>query len=213
MTELGDHFPAVLDLAVAGDQQAFELLWRATHPMLIRYLRLTCGQSADDIASETWVKAIHALGSFHGDEHGFRGWLVVIARNHARDVGRRASRRQEILSPDLTLEHGGLESDTADIVLEHLSTEAALRLVRRLPHNQAEMVALRVIIGLDVAQVARIVGRSPGAVRVAVHRGLRALADQLANPARDESATVNSTRTTGSAVTQPGRRALSRRDV
>ena len=51
-----------------------------------------------------------------------------------------------------------------------------LRLVAELPTGVAEMVALRVIVGLDVADVARIVGKTPGAVRVALHRGLRTLA-------------------------------------
>jgi RNA polymerase sigma-70 factor, ECF subfamily len=211
VTELGDRFPAVLDLAASGDQEAFELLWRSTHPMLIRYLRLTCGQSADDIASETWVKAIHSLSKFHGDEHGFRGWLVVIARNHARDVLRQAGRRPEVLSPDLTIEHNVLESDTADVVLEHLSTKAALRLVSTLSRSQAEMIALRVIIGLEVAEVAAIVGRSPGAVRVAVHRGLKILAEQLTS--RTPAAPAHTPASAEPAVTQPGREALSRRDV
>lgn len=205
MTELGDRFPAVLEQAVGGDQEAFELLWRATHPMLVRYLRVICGQSAEDVASEAWVRVIHALGSFQGDEQGFRGWLVVIARNHARDLARRAGRRPEILSADLTYEHDGLESDTADVVVERMSTHAALRLVSTLPQSQAEMVALRVVLGLDVADVARIVGRSPGAVRVAVHRGLRTLAGQMTSSTREGSAEPD--------VTQQRREALSRRDV
>jgi len=204
VNELGEEFSTILEQAVGGDQSAFELLWRATHPTLVRYLRVICGQSAEDVASEAWVKAIHALGSFHGDEQGFRGWLVVIARNHARDLARYAGRRPEILSSDLSHEQGGLESDTADVVLERLSTQEALRLLSTLPPSQAEMVALRVVIGLDVAEVARIVGRSPGAVRVAVHRSLRTLAEQLTRSpdGSDEPA-----------VTQQRREALSRRDV
>jgi RNA polymerase sigma-70 factor (ECF subfamily) len=181
VTELGDRFAEILEQAAAGDQEAFALLWRSTHPMLVRYLRVICGANAEDVASETWLKAIRALASFHGDEPGFRGWLVVIARNHARDLARNAARRPETLSPDLHLDRGvGVAPDTADVALERLSTQAALRLVASLPPNQAEMVALRVVIGLDVADVAAIVGRSPGAVRVAVHRGLRTLAEHLA---------------------------------
>ena len=60
-------------------------------------------------------------------------------------------------------------------VIDRLSTEQALALVALLPAEQAELVALRVIAGLDVAAVAEMVGKSPGAVRVSVHRGLRAL--------------------------------------
>jgi hypothetical protein len=69
--------------------------------------------------------------------------------------------------------------DVEGIVLAQLSTDAALRLIATLPPEVAEMVSLRVIVGLDVAAVARIVGRRPGTVRVAVHRGLQRLAGQL----------------------------------
>ena len=55
----------------------------------------------------------------------------------------------------------------------------ALRLIALLPADQAEVVALRFIAGLDVAEVAEIVGKRPGAVRVAAHRGLRRLGEVL----------------------------------
>lgn len=69
--------------------------------------------------------------------------------------------------------------DTAEASLERMSTEAALDLIAGLPREQAEIIVLRAIAGLDVAQVAQIVGKRPGAVRVAAHRGLRALAARL----------------------------------
>jgi RNA polymerase sigma-70 factor, ECF subfamily len=182
VTELGERFEEVLAAAVAGDQQAFGQLWTATHPPLMRYLRVLCGQAAEDVASEAWLKAIHALGSFQGDEKGFRGWLVVIARNHVRDLARRTTRRPEILAADPDLGPAVTAPDTADLALANQATRAALRLVASLPAGQAEMVTLRVIVGLDVADVAAIVGRSSGAVRVAVHRALRTLADRLTDP-------------------------------
>jgi RNA polymerase sigma-70 factor (ECF subfamily) len=175
------EFPFEADLAAAqrGDQDAFARLWRSTHPLLIRYLRVTAGDQTEDIASEAWLKAIRALGSFQGDEQGFRGWMVTIARNQLRETHRRSARRPETLTAEPDPPQGGSGPDVADIVLESLDTEQALRLVATLRPDQAEMVMLRVVIGLDVADVARIVGRSPGAVRVAVHRALRRLADQL----------------------------------
>jgi RNA polymerase sigma-70 factor (ECF subfamily) len=202
---LGDRFEAVLRAAAAGDNEAFGELWRAAHPPLLRYLRVMCGDAADDVASETWLRAIPALDRFSGDENAFRGWLVVVARNHYRDLARRAARRPEDLSADMA-EHlsAAGAADTADAVLERRSTAAALRLVATLPPDQAELVVLRVVVGLDVADVARIVGRSPGAVRVAVHRALRTLADRL----REGSAGRGTSR-----VTLPATEALGRRDA
>jgi RNA polymerase sigma-70 factor (ECF subfamily) len=179
VNELGGEFDEVLRAAAGGDRSAFATLWRSAHPTLLRYLRVMARSDAEDVASETWLKAMRALPSFHGDESAFRGWLAVIARNHLADLARRAVRRPEQLTGELDEHTWGVAGDSADVALEQLSTDQALRLVATLPPAVAEMVALRVVVGLDVAQVASIVDRTPGAVRVAVHRGLRSLAAQL----------------------------------
>jgi RNA polymerase sigma-70 factor (ECF subfamily) len=64
--------------------------------------------------------------------------------------------------------------------MDNIATERAIALVSRLPPQQAEVIMLRVVAGLDTEAVAQIVGRSPGAVRVAAHRGLKKLATMLA---------------------------------
>ena len=74
-----------------------------------------------------------------------------------------------------------LSPDTADVVLDRLSTSAAVALVAELPRLQAEVILLRVLAGLDNEATAQLLGRSPGAVRVAAHRGLRRLAQLLAD--------------------------------
>lgn len=185
MNELGEAFPAVLAAAVAGDPDAFGRLWRATHPLLLRYLRVTAGDSAEDIASETWLKVIRNLGTFSGDEESFRAWLTVVARNTFRDQARASTRRPETPAAELPPSRE-VGADTADEALERLGTEEALRLVATLPPAQAEMVALRVVVGLEPAEVGRITGRSSGAVRVAVHRALATLATRLSGHAPDQ---------------------------
>ncbi len=182
--ELGAAFPDVLARAQGGDRDAFGLLWRSAHPGLLRYLFVLCGaDAAEDVASETWIKVLRGLGGFSGDERAFRGWLATVARHAVIDRGRRLGRHQERLdglSPHEPLTATADSADPAAVAMDAASTRAALRLVATLPPSVAEMVVLRVIIGLDVAQVAQLVGRRPGAVRVAVHRGLRTLADRLA---------------------------------
>lgn len=178
MGEVGTAFPAVLAAAAAGDPEAFGHLWRASHPPLLRYLRVTVGDIAEDVASETWIKVIRALSTFTGDERAFRGWLTVVARNTARDHLRAAGRRPETPAAELPPLREA-SPDAADEALERLGTERALQLLATLPAAQAEMVALRVVVGLEPAEVGRITGRTPGAVRVAVHRALAALARRL----------------------------------
>ena len=70
--------------------------------------------------------------------------------------------------------------DAADLAIQHMDTRAAMALVARLPAHQAEVILLRVVAGLDNETVAHLLGRSPGAVRVAAHRGLRRIAGMLA---------------------------------
>ena len=188
--QLGERFPAVLAQAVAGDRSAFGELWRSAHPGLLRYLTVLCGgQAAEDVASDTWLKVIGGLHTFSGDERAFRAWLATVARNTARDRGRYSARHPERLEGLVLEDVAALGSQTEDKAIEVLSTQAAVALVSNtLTPDVAEMVVLRVVIGLDVAQVSDLVGRSPGAVRVAVHRGLKSLADALASPAKREVA-------------------------
>ena len=69
--------------------------------------------------------------------------------------------------------------DAADQALEAVSTQAVMDLIKSLPREQAEIIMLRVVAGLDTGDVAKIVGKTPGAVRVSAHRGLRRLAGQV----------------------------------
>jgi RNA polymerase sigma-70 factor (ECF subfamily) len=78
---------------------------------------------------------------------------------------------------------GALLAGSADAAGEGLARggpPSGLTLLARLPRSQAEVILLRVLAGLDTDAVARLLGRSPGAVRVAGHRGLRRLAEILA---------------------------------
>ncbi|HEY3955353.1 MAG TPA: RNA polymerase sigma factor [Streptosporangiaceae bacterium] len=169
------------DLGAADEaDRAFSELWRDANPALLRYLRVIAPETAEDIAADTWVQVVRGLAAFRGDEAAWRAWLFTIARHRAIDEGRRRSRRPVVSVPELADVAEPGTSDPADLVLEKLSTQAAVALIATLPRLQAEVILLRVVAGLDTPVVARLVGRSPGAVRVAAHRGLRQLAATLA---------------------------------
>ena len=160
--------------------RAFSVLWRDANPALLRYLRVVAPGAAEDIAAETWVQVVRGLAAFRGDEAAWRAWLFTIARHRAIDEGRRRSRRPVVSVPEVADVTSPDNPDPADLVLEKLSTQAAVALIATLPRLQAEVILLRVVAGLDTPTVARLVGRSPGAVRVAAHRGLQRLAATLA---------------------------------
>jgi RNA polymerase sigma-70 factor (ECF subfamily) len=177
-TREASDFKKNLRAAKRGDQQAFGLLWTKFHPSLLRYLTIKAGPVAEDLAADTWLRVLRALPSFEGDEDGFRAWLFTTARNRVIDWYRGASRRYEYIEHsqlDLVPSGANVESD-AD---ENSATHAALALISQLPPDQSEAVMLRIVAGLDVATVAKIMKRSPGSVRVLCHRGLRRLESTL----------------------------------
>jgi RNA polymerase sigma-70 factor, ECF subfamily len=175
---IGEGFAAVLTAAQEGNEAAFSLLWRDTNPALIRYLRVMAPEAAEDVAGDTWVTVLRGLAGFRGDEQAWRAWVFTVSRRRVIDQRRRAARRPTAPLAELRAEP--VTADAADEALERLGTRAALAMLTELPPLQAEVILLRVVAGLDTDVVARLVNRSPGAVRVAAHRGLRRLAEVAA---------------------------------
>jgi RNA polymerase sigma-70 factor (ECF subfamily) len=175
---------ATLAAARGGDERAFATLYRATHPRLVRYAAILVGQDADDVTAEAWLQISRDLRKFEGTELAFRGWAATIVRNRAMDHVRALARR-----PSTPMELSALDSparsDTETDAEESFSTAAALALIATLPPDQAEAVLLRVVVGLDAVTAARVLDKRPGAVRVATHRGLRALAARLERESDD----------------------------
>ncbi|HVE63748.1 MAG TPA: sigma-70 family RNA polymerase sigma factor [Mycobacteriales bacterium] len=169
--------PDALAAAVHGDERGFAVLYREVAPPLLRYLRVVVGADAEDVAAEVWLEVARDIRSFRGDAGAFRAWVFTVGRHRGIDLLRRRGRRSvvtlaetpECASPD----------DTEASALDAISTATALAVISRLPRDQAEAVMLRVVAGLDVAEVARILGKRPGAVRVNTLRGLRRLKDLL----------------------------------
>jgi RNA polymerase sigma-70 factor (ECF subfamily) len=171
-------FADVLDAARAGDDRAFSALWRWLNPALLRWLAVTVPDGGDDVASEVWVSIVRGLDVFEGDERRFRGWAFTMARRRAIDWGRRRRRHLDAPLPDNV--DPPSPTDASEGVWEATAVEAAVALLRSLKPDQAEVVALRVIAGLTVAETAAVVDKSEGAVRVLCHRGLRALERHVA---------------------------------
>ena len=173
-----EEFAELLLRARAGDEEAFSRLWVDLNPRLLRYLSLEPGQSAEDLAAETWVSVVKGLRRFRGDETAWRAWVFATARRRALDAARRRSRRPREVPGAIHEDTWGVP-DHSDAVVDGLSPGAAVALLSTLPPLQAEVLALRVVAGLPVETVAVMLGKSPGAVRVSAHRGLRTLAATL----------------------------------
>ncbi|MGW2177439.1 RNA polymerase sigma factor [Streptomyces sp. NPDC001732] len=179
---LGDdaELTAAVVAAQDGDEDAFRTVYRAVQPRLLGYIRTLVGEpDAEDVASESWLQIARDLDRFSGDADRFRGWAARIARNRALDHLRMRGRRPAVGGDESELSERPAESDTADEAIEALATGRTMSLIAQLPQDQAEAVVLRVVVGLDAKSAAQTLGKRPGAVRTAAHRGLKRLAELL----------------------------------
>jgi RNA polymerase sigma factor (sigma-70 family) len=177
----GEDFAAVLDAARDGDAGAIEILYRSLHPAVLAYFR---GQlpfdDAEDAAADAFIGMAKGLRSFSGSEAQFRSWVFTICHHRVVDERRKhARRRTECRPPEKFIDlvaNGDAEQDA----LASVATSAALRRLDLLPPGQAEVIRLRVMADLSVADVADLLGKKPEAVRALQFRGLKRMARELA---------------------------------
>ena len=173
-------FAALLDRARAGDDDAVAVLFHDLHPRLVRFLRAREPVAADDLAAEVWMAVATGLGRFVGDAAAFRAWVFSIARRRMADHRRRGLRRNTRPVGNESFDRTPAVDDPEHEVVGQLSAlEAAQLVVATLPGDQAEVILLRVLADLDVAEVAEVLGRTANWVRVTQHRALRRLANRL----------------------------------
>jgi RNA polymerase sigma-70 factor (ECF subfamily) len=176
---VGEDFGVVLAAAQSGCEESFAILWRDVNPSLLRYLRVLAPEGAEDIAAETWVQVVRGLPRFIGDESAWRAWLFTTARRRLLDQARLRRRHPTEPLDEIGAAEVPVSPDTEQLALENIATESAIALLSRLPVQQADVIMLRVLAGLDTETVAELLGKSPGAVRVAAHRGLKRLEGML----------------------------------
>lgn len=174
---LGESFESTLAAAQAGAEWAFSCLYRHLNPRLLRYFSSRVPGEAEDLAVETWLGAARRIGEFRGNQQQFHAWIFTIAHGrlvqHWRDVQR---------APFTAVDPAGFldrpsSDDVEGGVLDCLAgVEASRQIVRELTFDQAEVILLRVLGGLTVDEVAEVLGKRSGNVRVLQHKALRRLA-------------------------------------
>jgi RNA polymerase sigma-70 factor (ECF subfamily) len=173
-------FQDVLIAAREGEEWALGRLFRFTYPRFVCYVGAVASADAEDVAADAWLDVARGLHRFEGDEQMFRAWAFTIARRRLLDLQRsRARRRTDPVDPAELVAAGGA-GNVEDEALASLGTGWAIRLITSsLSPDQAEVVILRVIGDLGVDEVAAIMGKRRGTVRVLQHRALRRLAQVL----------------------------------
>jgi RNA polymerase sigma-70 factor, ECF subfamily len=166
--------------AQEGSADAFGELYRIYCDTVFRYIyyRVSTRALAEDLTSETFVRALRRITTFSWQGRDFGAWLVTIARNLVADHFKSSRHRMEVSTGEM-LDSNEVEASPEDSVLEHLSNEALLDAVHRLNDQQRECVTLRFLQGLSVAETADIMGKNEGAIKTLQYRAVRTLARLL----------------------------------
>ncbi|MGW3312074.1 ECF subfamily RNA polymerase sigma factor, BldN family [Streptomyces sp. NPDC001073] len=176
---------SLIERAQAGEADAFGQLYDQYSDAVYRYIYYRVGGkvTAEDLTSETFLRALRRIGTFTWQGRDFSAWLVTIARNLVADHFKSGRLRLEVTTGEL-LEAGEGESSAEDRVLQMLLNADLLNAVRRLTPRQQECVTLRFLQGLSLAETARVMGKSEGGVKTLQHRALRSLTRLLPDDAR-----------------------------
>lgn len=166
--------------AQEGSPDAFGELYRIYMDTVFRYIyyRVSTRVLAEDLTSETFVRALRRITTFSWQGRDFGAWLVTIARNLVADYFKSSRQRMEVTTGEM-LDSNEVEPSPEDRVLEHLSKETLLHAVHRLNDQQRECVTLRFLQGLSVAETADIMGKNEGAIKTLQYRAVRTLARLL----------------------------------
>lgn len=179
--------------AAKREPARFDALYRRYLARVYSYAYYELGDHhlAEDATEATFVSALTNLHRFEerarpADGEGastFRVWLFQIARNEIAGERRRTRRRpvepigETIVADPLDVEAAAVERDQA---------REAWRAVGRLPGERRQAMVLRFVDELSTAEIAGVLGRSEGAVRVLIHRALRSVAKDLKGSERDD---------------------------
>lgn len=167
---------ALLTLAQQGDGEAFATIYERYVDTVYRYVYYRVGSHhvAEDLTSETFVRALRRLDSYTWTGRDIAAWFVTIARNLVVDHVKSSRYRLEVTTGDM-LDGDERAPSTEAEVLERLRDERLLAAMRDLKPDQQECLSLRFLQGLSLAETAEVMGRSAGAVKQLQLRAVRSL--------------------------------------
>jgi RNA polymerase sigma-70 factor (ECF subfamily) len=173
-------FKTTLDDARAGDETAWARIFAGLAPIVLGYLRANGAGEPEDVLSETFLQVARDIGRFDGDESGFRAWVFSIARHRLIDAQRGAARRPADPVAEPPEPHGAeVAGDAETEAMAKISADQVREVLDSLSPDQRDVLTLRILGDLTVAEVAKAVGKRAGAVKALQRRGLAAVQREL----------------------------------
>ncbi|REF96792.1 RNA polymerase sigma-70 factor (ECF subfamily) [Asanoa ferruginea] len=175
---------ALVERAQAGEAEAFGLIYDRYVDTVFRFVYFRVGnrQLAEDLTSDTFLRALKRIGSFTWQGRDLGAWLVTIARNLVADHFKSGRYRLEVTTGDVLdadREDRGPEGSPEAAVVDHITNVALLTAVKQLNPEQQECIVLRFLQGFSVAETAQAMGKNEGAIKALQYRAVRALARLL----------------------------------
>lgn len=186
--------PEAWDLVHAaqeGDSSAFGALYDRYVDTVYRYVLFRLGdrELAEDITSETFLRALRRITSVSYQGRDVGAWFITIARNIVLDHVKSSRYKLEIVTDEVSeagtppfAGHSGTQDGPEQRALAEATRTALLRCIADLGDDQRECIVLRFIQGLSLTETAEIMHRNEGAIKALQHRAVRKLA-QLLPPA------------------------------
>jgi RNA polymerase sigma-70 factor (ECF subfamily) len=168
------RFTEILAAARLSAERAWTDIYRDLAPVVLGYLRSRGAIEPEDLLGEVFLQVVRDLKDFDGTEREFRAWVFVIAHHRMLDDRRHRSRRPV----DPTAGIGDDErtaGDTEDDAMRAISTDRVRTILARLAPDQRDVLLLRLLGGLTIDEIARVLGKHPGAVKALQRRGLAAI--------------------------------------
>lgn len=176
------RFTKLLAAAKAGDEPAWNEIFSGLAPVVLGYLRANAVPDPEDVLGETFLQVARDIAKFDGSEAAFRAWVFTIAHHRLIDARRYSARRPMELSPEPP-EPQEAADDAAEQALARIGLERVERILAALSDEQRAVLLLRFVGDLSIEDVARALGKRPGAVKALQRRGLAAVKRQLARKA------------------------------
>lgn len=170
----GEIVAGLLVAARADAPWAFERLYEQFAPAVAGYLRLRGATDPEGLTNEVMLGVFRGLPTFEGGTEQFRSWVFTIAHHRLVDERRRRSVRVETTEL-LDGRHEAPGGDVEQEALVGIEDAELRRLLEGLTEEQRDVVLLRVVADLSVEEVAGILGKRAGAVKMLQRRGLAAL--------------------------------------
>ncbi|MEM7142897.1 MAG: RNA polymerase sigma factor [Actinomycetota bacterium] len=171
-----DPLDGAVDAARVGDSAGFDALYRSLAGPITGFARGRGASDPEGICNETFLRAFRSLPTFEGGGAAFRRWVFSICRNQLIDAHRAAQRRPvEVLAEPPSRTHPAAE----DLALARVARVDVDRVLRCLTDEQREVVLLRLVEDLSLADTAEIVGRPVTAVKRLQARALRKLQAEI----------------------------------